>query len=150
MTSDTILFRHLVNVFRSLSKILKGNMKQLLITFLLLITCAAHASETAVKSTHTARTYSCPQLVTGDGHKQKARSLSLFSGPPSEMASLKPDNDDEDNAKSYFWNMVPEEEYWYVCDYKNSQTKHEFKLPKGYETCTVTGAGEVWDKLKCK
>lgn len=126
-------------------------MKQLLIPLLLIFTCAAHASETTVKSTHTAKTYSCPKLATANGHEQRARYIALFSGPPSEMASLKPDNGDEDNAKSYFWSMAPfTYDYWFVCSYKDTQIKHEFKLPKGFETCTVTGAGEVWDKLKCK
>lgn len=102
-------------------------------------------------SVHATETYSCPKLVTANGHEQRARYIDLYSGPPSEMAQLKPDNADTDNAYPPYWSMGPSKyDYWYVCNYKNSKSKLEFKLPKIYEVCTNLGSGKVLDKLKCK
>lgn len=113
--------------------------------FVALLTLASAAHATAKSDT-----YSCPKLANQKGQLERALGIALYSGPPSELAQLKPDNDEDDTGPA-FWTVGPSEyDYWYVCVYKSQGAKLEFKLPKAYTRCTNTGAGKVWDKLKCK
>jgi len=102
-------------------------------------------------SVKAAETYSCPKLDIANDHEQRAKNIDLFSGPPSEMAQLKPDNADAGNAGPPYWNLGPSKyDYWFVCNYKSKKSKLEFKLPKVYEVCKNIGAGKILDKLRCK
>jgi hypothetical protein len=102
-------------------------------------------------SVYAAETYVCPKLAIANGHELRARNIDLYSGPPSEMAQLKPDNADTDNTDSPYWSMGPSKyDYWYVCNYKSKKSKLEFKLPKTYEICTNIGSDKILDKLRCK
>ena len=102
-------------------------------------------------SVNAAETYSCPKLAIANDHEQRAKNIDLFSGPPSEMAQLKPDNADTDNTGPPYWNLGPSKyDYWYVCNYKSKKSKLEFKLPKVYEACKNIGTGKILDKLRCK
>ena len=101
-------------------------------------------------SVNAAETYLCPKLAIANGQELRARNIDLYSGPPSEMAQLKPDNADTDNTDSPYWSMWPSKyDYWYVCNYK-SKSKLEFKLPKVYQACRNIGDGKILDKLRCK
>jgi len=111
---------------------------------LLVLGCSAHA---AVKP----EVFSCPRLVNESGHLERASGIDLFSGPPSELAQLKPDNAETANRGPLFWTMGPSQyDYWYVCIYKCSNKKQEFKLPKVYERCTNIRSGKDFDRLRCK
>ena len=101
-------------------------------------------------SVNAAETYSCPKLALTNGHEQRAKSIDLYSGPPSEMAQLKPDNADTDNTNPPYWSLgTSKYDYWYVCNYKKSKSKLEFKLPMLYEACKNIGTGKILDRLKC-
>jgi hypothetical protein len=114
------------------------------LTFLTLMALAS-AGHAAVNSD----TYSCPKLSKDNGQSEQASGIALYSGHPSELAQLKPDNDEDDTGPG-FWTLGPSEyDYWYVCIYKSGSENREFKLPKPYARCTNTGAGKVWDKLDC-
>jgi len=95
-------------------------------------------------------TYSCPKITTATGQSERAMGISLYSGHPSELAQLKPDNAEDDNGPA-FWTMGPSEyDYWYVCIYKTARAGHELKLPKMYASCKNTGTDNAWDQLKCE
>jgi hypothetical protein len=95
--------------------------------------------------------YTCPKLALANGHTQHAQHIDLYSGNPSEMAQLKPDNADTDDKGPQYWSMGPSQyDYWYVCNYKDNKTKREFKLNKIYNTCTNIGTGNTKNKLECK
>ena len=94
--------------------------------------------------------YTCPKLSI-NGQKQHAYAIDLFSGHPSEMAMLKPDNADTDDKGAPYWGMGPSQyDYWYVCNYNDHKTKREFKLNKSYQSCSNTGLGKNKNKLNCK
>jgi hypothetical protein len=94
--------------------------------------------------------YTCPKLSEQNGQAARATAIALYSGHPSEMAQLKPDNADTDDKSPLFWTMgLSEYDYWYVCTYKNKSAR-EFKLTKNYARCTNIGTGKVLDKLKCE
>jgi hypothetical protein len=100
---------------------------------------------------HAAETYTCPKLAAANGHAQRASYIDLYSGPPSEMAQLKPDNADTDDTNPPYWLMSPSKyDYWFVCNYATSKSKREFKLPKNYKACTNLGSDKALDRLKCK
>lgn len=114
----------------------------LIIVSLMALSTASHAE---VKTD----TYSCPTLSNGNGQPERASGIALYSGHPSELAQLKPDNDEDDNGPG-FWTLGPSEyDYWYVCLYHSGSANHEFQLPKTYTRCTTTGTGKVLDKLEC-
>ena len=105
----------------------------------------------AATTTFAADLYTCPKLVLTNGHKQVAQKISLYSGNPIEMAALKPDNGDSDLAEPQYWSMgASKYDYWYVCEYKNSKLKKEFKLYKIYQVCTNLGKAKYLNQLKCK
>jgi hypothetical protein len=115
----------------------------LIFVTLLTLVSVAHA---APKSD----TYSCPILTKENGRLERASGIALYSGPPSELAQLKPDNDEDDTGPG-FWTLGPSEyDYWYVCIYESKGSKLEFKLPKAYARCTNIRVGKALDKLKCK
>ena len=91
--------------------------------------------------------YACPVL---DG--KQAVGISLYSGHPSELAELKPENADTDDRNPAFWSTETSEyDYWGVCIYGNAKPTYEFKLTKKvYSRCTNIGSGKTLDKLKCK
>lgn len=94
--------------------------------------------------------YTCPKQVF-NGQKQQASSIDLYSGHPSEMAMLKPDNADTDDKGAMFWSMgASQYDYWYVCNYGDNKTKREFKLTKNYQSCSNIGASKNKNKLKCQ
>jgi hypothetical protein len=116
---------------------------QLIIVALLLL--ASFANAAAVVDI-----YTCPRIPELNGQAAQATAIALYSGHPSEMAQLKPDNADTDDKSPLFWTMgFSEYDYWYVCTYKNTPAL-EFKLTKNYARCTNIGAGKVLDKLKCE
>jgi hypothetical protein len=102
-----------------------------------------------VSGAYAADVYTCPKLVA-NGHKQQASAIDLYSGHPSEMAMLKPDNADTEDKSALYWSMGSSQyDYWYVCNYKNSKTKREFKLTKNYQSCSNIGLGKIKNKLQC-
>jgi hypothetical protein len=105
----------------------------------------------AVSSAYATDIYTCPELKLANGHSQTAISVELFSGHPSEMALLKPDNADTDDTNPAYWSLGPSPyATWYVCHYQHHEKKNEFMLPKTYDTCTNIGKAQAKDKLECK
>jgi len=99
-----------------------------------------------ISSVFAADIYTCPVE-----QQQIAQFVDLYSGNPSDMALLKPDNADTDDTGPQYWSMGPSEyDYWYVCNYKDGKTKREFKLSKTYSVCTNIGTDKVRNKLECK
>ncbi|MFY9328647.1 MAG: STY0301 family protein [Georgfuchsia sp.] len=94
-------------------------------------------------------TYSCPKLAKENGQLERASGIDLFSGPPSELAQLKPDNDEDDTGPGFWTLDRSESDYWYECIYESRGATLEFKLPRAYARCTNMGTGKVWDKLRC-
>jgi hypothetical protein len=95
-------------------------------------------------------TYSCPILTKENGQVERAYGIALYSGPPPELARLKPDNDEDDTGPG-FWTLDPSDHnYWYECTYESKGANREFKLPRAYARCTNIRVGKALDKLKCK
>lgn len=104
----------------------------------------------AVQAAPKADIYACPKFPLKNGKLALASGISLYSGHPSELANLKPDNDETDTGFA-FWTVGPSEfEYWYVCSYPGTDSKLEFKIPKSYVRCTNFGTGKSRDKLRCE
>lgn len=95
--------------------------------------------------------YSCPKFVGKNGQLDRALGIALYSGHPSELALLKPDNADTDDTGPAFWVMGSSVyDYWYVCNYSDAKLNKQFKLPKLYSRCTNIGSSKVWDRLRCQ
>ncbi|MGL4605191.1 MAG: STY0301 family protein [Iodobacter sp.] len=93
--------------------------------------------------------FTCPKQLNSAGYSERASAIDLFSGPPAELAQLKPDNAETTGRGPLYWTMGPSQyDYWYVCIYKDS--KQEFKLTKVYQRCTNIHSGNRFDRLKCK
>ena len=105
----------------------------------------------SISTTFAADLYTCPELAFTNGYKKIALKISLYSGNPAEMAVLKPDNGDSKVMEPPYWSMGSSKyDYWYVCEYKNSKLKKEFKLNKNYHVCTNSGKANYFNQLKCK
>lgn len=64
--------------------------------------------------------------------------LTVFDGPPGEMASLVPDN--ADSAEAHFWTFSTEEprKIWLECGYKGREERLIRPLPEDIVKCTQT------------
>lgn len=113
-------------------------------TFLLIIGCLCGVAEAAQFDL-----YICPKLTNKAGVLIDAEGIGLFNEHPSKLYALKPDNDEETELGNAYWSMVPEEEYWYVCEYDNRAFKYEAKLQRKYKKCTNTGTKIKQNLLKC-
>jgi hypothetical protein len=61
----------------------------------------------AVSSAYATDIYTCPALKLANGNSQTATYIELFSGHPSEMAMLKPDNADTNDTNLEYWTLGP-------------------------------------------
>ncbi|MDX1916133.1 MAG: STY0301 family protein [Methylophilus sp.] len=104
-----------------------------------------------IPTTFAADIFTCPKIKLPNGMHQSATSIALFSGHPSEMAMLKPDNADTDDTSPEYWRLG-ESPYpiWYVCNYQRNEKQREFKLPKTYTVCSNIGKPQLKSKLECK
>lgn len=73
-----------------------------------------------------------PDRWRGVGPLKASRlvSMSLFSGPPEQLASLAPDND---SATRPQWKMDPATSYWVTCNYEHAIIA--IPVPAGATTC---------------
>lgn len=80
-------------------------------------------------------------------------SLQVFSGNPSEGASLVPDN--EGSKKDPYWTNHTTNGFWLACFYRQSIIRLTQEIPKSVKKCTLsykTNHGtrqKVADKLVC-
>jgi len=120
--------------------------KFVFLTIILLSHVAQSATRTDI--------FTCPKLSTQQGVQQhaalqRALSIRLFSGHPSELAQLKPDNADTEDTGPAYWSMgASDRAYWYVCNYENGQIN--YKLPKTYVKCVNLGYVKKQDVLRCQ
>ncbi len=98
-----------------------------------------------------AENFSCPLLTLESGKPIKAQTLSVFDGPPAEMAELVPDNADTNPKDPYYWIFSGREKaVWVVCRYKGSKQTQEFALPKAFKKCQVKGRINAGSSLSCE
>jgi len=98
-----------------------------------------------------AEQFSCPSLSLPSGKPARVESISVFDGPPAEMADLVPDNADTSSREPPYWTLgKPERPTWVVCHYRKLKGTREFALPKAYTKCRLTGHGKAWDGLSCE
>lgn len=117
-----------------------------MLRFIFIITTSLMSYATSVFATDI---FTCPKVAI-NGQRQNAQAIDLFSGPPAELAMLKPDNADTDDKGPQYWQMGPSQyDYWYVCNYSDNQIKREFKLTKNYQSCSNVGVAKTKNKLKC-
>ena len=98
-----------------------------------------------------AENFSCPHFTLASGKQIKARSLSVFDGPPAELAELVPDNADTDPKDPYYWTFSGQETaVWVVCHYRNTSQTQQFALPKAFKKCQATGPLNGGSSLSCE
>ncbi|MDY7576999.1 STY0301 family protein [Herbaspirillum sp. RTI4] len=68
--------------------------------------------------------------------------VSVYSGPPQEMANLVPDKIlQKKQQRKSLWKLTPSEHrYWVACSYTNSLTLLARELPENIRQCEVTEA----------
>ncbi|MDB5756176.1 MAG: hypothetical protein JWR56_2604 [Massilia sp.] len=105
----------------------------------------------ATASAPAAENFSCPALKLPSGKQLTAHSISVFDGPPAEMAELVPDNADTNSKDAYYWIFSGQETaVWVVCNYKGSKQTQQFALPKAFKKCQVTGRLNAGSSLSCE
>jgi hypothetical protein len=98
-----------------------------------------------------AENFPCPALSLPSGKQAPAQSLSIFEGPPSEMADLAPDNADTNSKLPYYWTFTGHEyAIWVMCHYKGSRLTHQFALPKAFKKCRAAGPLNAGSGLSCE
>lgn len=68
-------------------------------------------------------------------------SISVFSGPPAEMASLVPDRSSERKQRrisAWEFSAQSSEAYWVACTYTNSTLQLTRQLPSGVRRCELS------------
>ena len=105
----------------------------------------------SANSATAAENISCPLLTLASGKPIKAQSISVFDGPPAEMAELVPDNADTGAHASYYWTFSGQETaIWLVCHYKGSQQTQQLALPKPFRKCQLGGRLNAGSSLSCE
>ena len=95
--------------------------------------------------------FSCPPFTLASGKQVKAHTLSVFGGPPAELAELVPDNADTNAKDPYYWIFSGQEKaVWVVCHYKGSQQTQQFALLKAFKKCQVVGRINAGSNLSCE
>jgi len=95
--------------------------------------------------------FSCPALILPSGKQLTAQSLSVFEGPPSEMADLEPDNADTNSKEPYYWTFAGQQAaIWVMCHYQGSKLTQQFVLPKAFKKCRVAGPLNAGSVLSCE
>jgi hypothetical protein len=89
----------------------------------------------------------------------EAAGISVFEGPPEEMADLVPDDGkDAADTRSDIWNLPQSEHgYWLVCHYSNTTVTLARQLPATVTRCeavyekqqTFAGGAPVVRSVKC-
>jgi len=89
----------------------------------------------------------------------EAAGISVFEGPPEEMADLVPDDGkDAADTRSDIWNLPQSERgYWLVCHYSNTTVTLARQLPATVTRCeavyekrqTFAGGAPVVRSVKC-
>jgi len=98
-----------------------------------------------------AENFSCPLFALESGKPIEAQTLSVFDGPPSEMADLAPDNADTNSKDAYHWIFSGQEKsVWVVCNYKGTKQTRQFALPKAFKKCQVVGKINAGSSLSCE
>jgi hypothetical protein len=122
---------------------------------------AAHAQVVCPPSVAVEQKAATPNEWSVEYSKQPAElaAVTIFDGPPEQMASLK--YDDERTTKSEIiqtWKLPPSDRgYWMVCGYSNTTTLLRRKLPNDVRACEVVfekgvsfgGGGMVVKRARC-
>jgi len=76
-------------------------------------------------------------------------SVSIFDGPPTEMADLVPDNP---NAKVQRWTFgkTRTRDIYVVCNYVDTRMKLAQKVPAGVTSCALTGSDGAATGVVCR
>ncbi|MCZ2136441.1 MAG: hypothetical protein LC098_13600 [Burkholderiales bacterium] len=137
------------------------------IAFAGLLTLAAHAEPTVIVCPPTLDATESPhgavdgwQVEVDHGKRGKfLDSISVFSGPPNEMANLVPDKTSSKSLeRKSLWRLrgPADSTYWVACSYINSTLLLTRALPAGTRQCELserllrTGARLSVDELICQ
>jgi hypothetical protein len=116
---------------------------------LIAMTCAlaaphlAGAQATCPSTLTVAQTASAPApdwTVTYSGYPTAVAGVTVFDGPPSEQASLVPDNEKtmEDTVVQTWKLAASARGYWLQCEYANTTAQISRRLPAEVTRCDVT------------
>lgn len=121
---------------------MQHHVKIILVTFLFLIsfnsanassTYTIHCPENIAVAQKAAKTYDGWRSITTQPNYYLS-GVTLFSGKPEEMASLKPDT--SNHAKST-WKFSSNEQIYVVCEYNQTSIQLTQSLPQHTTTCIV-------------
>ena len=79
-----------------------------------LSTLVAFSLMLSATSAAAAENFSCPAFTLASGKQIKAQTLSIFDGPPAELAELVPDNADTNAKDPYYWTFSGQEKAVWV------------------------------------
>ena len=119
---------------------------------------SACPAEIAVEQKATAP---APQwAVSYSGYQTAVEGVTIFEGPPSEQASLVPDNQKtSDDKVIQSWQLIKSDRgYWLQCRYANTTAQISRRLPSNVARCDVVydrnmhfgGGGMVVKSVNCK
>ncbi|MGA9723524.1 MAG: STY0301 family protein [Candidatus Binatus sp.] len=78
--------------------------------------------------------------ITYSGFQTAVAGVTIFDGPPSQQASLVPDNEKTiGDAVTQTWRLVKSDRgYWLQCEYANTTVQIYRRLPADVSRCDVT------------
>jgi hypothetical protein len=98
--------------------------------------------------------------VTYSGYQTAVSGVTIFEGPPSQQASLVPDNEKtSDDKEIQTWQLAKSDRgYWLQCQYANTTAQISRQLPASVARCDVVydrnmrfgGGGLVVKSVNCK
>jgi hypothetical protein len=98
--------------------------------------------------------------VTYSGYETAVAGVTIFDGPPSEQASLVPDNQKTvgDNIIQIWQLAKSDRGYWLQCNYANTTAQISRRLPASVSRCDVvydhntrfSGGANVVKSVNCK
>jgi hypothetical protein len=122
--------------------------------------CAESACPAAITVEQKASAPTPDWAVTYSGYQTAVAGVSIFDGPPSEQASLVPDNEKTvgDNIIQ-IWRLAKSDRgYWLQCNYANTTAQISRRLPASVSRCDVVydhnlrfaGGSNVVKSVNCK
>jgi hypothetical protein len=124
------------------------------------LACAESSCPAEINVDQRAAAPSPDWAVSYSGYKTAVAGVTIFDGPPSEQASLVPDNDKtsgDDLVQT--WQLTKSDRgYWLQCNYANTTAQISQRLPASVSRCDVVydrnvrfgGGGNAVKSVNCK
>ncbi len=104
------------------------------------IACAQATCPATISVEQKASAPAADWTVAYSGYQTAAAGVTIFDGPPSQQASLVPDNEKtNEDAVVQTWRLARSDRgYWLQCEYANTTAQIYRRLPASVTRCDVT------------